>query len=262
MNPQNLAYDAVLRAEAEFADRDYAPHADNVDINRGMFRRYTHPTDLSDWRQMSAVLLGELDGVDLLDLACGMGEESVYFAKLGARVTGVDVSEVGIASLRKRAAHHGLAIRALQMRVDPTELPGESFDLIHGLGILHHVGIAAGLAEARRLLRPSGVAVFLEPLGDSRAIERVKTWLVQNARFLGRFDEVTEHERNLSWQEIDAETRQFSSAWVYPYHLLYRLKRLLPDRALVPARRIDHGLLTALPPLRRWAGAVVIRIRK
>jgi cyclopropane fatty-acyl-phospholipid synthase-like methyltransferase len=68
-----------------------------------------------------------------------MGEESVYFAKLGARVTGIDISDVGIASLKRRAAFHHLDITALEMRCDPTDFPDASFDRIHGLGILHHV---------------------------------------------------------------------------------------------------------------------------
>jgi SAM-dependent methyltransferase len=191
-----------------------------------------------------------------------MGEESVYFAKLGARVTGIDISDVGVDSLRKRAAFHNLDITALQMRADPTELPSESFDRIHGLGILHHVGIRPGLAEVHRLLRPGGVAVFLEPLGDSPAIETVKTWIATHARFLADFDEATEYERNLTWREIETETRRFPSRWTCPYHLLYRLKRFLPAAAWPMVRRIDHGMLTMFPALRRYAGAVVMRVVK
>ncbi|HUJ61941.1 MAG TPA: class I SAM-dependent methyltransferase [Kofleriaceae bacterium] len=257
-----LALDPVLRAEAAFADRDYAPHADQLAIDPGMFRRYVAPTDVSDWRQMSALLLGDVRGLELLDFACGIGEESVYFATLGARVTGIDISDVGIRSLQRRAAHHGLAIRALKMRVDPTELASESFDRVHGLGILHHAGIGPGLAEVHRLLRPGGIAVFLEPLGDSPPIEAAKRWLMEHVHALGHFDEVTEHERNLTWAEIDREVGRFESAWVYPYHLLYRLKRLVPDAWLPAIRRIDHAALALAPELRRYAGAVVLRVRK
>lgn len=161
--------DPVLRDEASFANEDYAPHADDLAINPEMFRRYHTPAELWDWRQLAALLLGDIAGKDLLDMACGMGEESVYFAKLGARVTGIDISDVGIASLKKRAAHHRLDLRAFEMRVDPTSFADDSFDRIHGLGILHHVGIEPGLAEVDRLLRPGGVGVFLEPIEIGRA---------------------------------------------------------------------------------------------
>ena len=254
--------DPVLRDEADFANQDYAPLANQVAINPNMLRRYRSPEQLHDWRQMSAVLLGDIAGKDLLDYGCGLGEEAVYFAKLGAKVTGIDISEVGVASLRRRAEEHQLPIAAHQMRVDPTEFPSNSFDRVHGLGILHHVGIEAGLAEVWRVLKPGGIGVFLEPMGDYEPIERAKTWLMTRARFLGNFDRVTEHEHNLTWREVDDAVLRFAEGSVYPYHLLYRLKRFVPDRFLDTIRRWDFAALALAPSLRRFCGACVIRVRK
>lgn len=256
-----LVLDPVLRDEANFANEDYAPYADNLAINPDMFRRYHSPRDLWDWRQLAALLLGDVAGKDLLDMACGMGEESVYFAKLGARVTGIDISDVGIASLKKRAAFHHLDITALEMRCDPTSFPDGSFDRIHGLGILHHVGIEAGLREVDRLLRPGGLGVFLEPLGDSPTVEAVKSFLMKHARFLGNFVRVTDHEHNLTWREIHAATARFADVRLYPFRLLYRVRRLLPEAWLDAIRRIDSGLLALAPRLDHFAGGVVIAVR-
>lgn len=253
--------DPVLRDEADFANADYAPYADNLAINPEMFRRYHTPSELWDWRQLAALLLGDIAGKELLDLACGMGEESVYFAKLGARVTGIDISEVGIASLKQRAAFHHLDITALEMRCDPTSFPDSSFDRIHGLGILHHVGIDIGLREVDRLLRPGGLGVFLEPMGDSRTVEAVKTFLMKHARFLGDFDRVTDHEHNLTWREVEAAVQRFADVRIYPFHLLFRLKRFFPASSLDAIRRIDSGLLALVPRLRHFAGGVVIAVR-
>jgi hypothetical protein len=47
-----------------------------------------------------------------------------------------------------------------------------------------------------------------------------------------------------------------------PYHLLYRLKRFLPERTLDSVRRVDAQLLSLVPALRRYAGAVVIVVGK
>ena len=254
--------DKVLREEADHANADYAPHADNLEINPSMFVRYSSPHDVTDWRQMASILLGDLRGKELLDYGCGMGEESVYFAKLGAKVTGIDISEVGVASLKSRAEYHRLPIEAYEMRVDPTTFPDKSFDRIHGLGILHHVGMAQGMAEIHRLLRPGGVAVFLEPLGDNSVIEAAKTFIMKNARFLGKFDEVTDHERNLTWDEIDRETAKFRERSAFPYHLMYRLKRFMPNRALPFVKRVDHAMLTLAPGLKTFAGGVAIRVVK
>ena len=254
--------DPVLRDEAEFANRDYAPYVDDLGINPGMYRKYASPSLLWDWRQMGAMLLGDIAGKDLLDYGCGMGEEAIYFAKLGARVTAIDISDVGIATLRRRATHHGVDVRAYEMRCDPTSFADESFDRIHGMGILHHVGIHSALHEVWRLLRTGGTGVFLEPLGDHRAVEAAKTFLMKRARWLGRFDEVTDHEHNLTWSEIDLASRPFTRVDTFPYHLLYRLKRFVPDRWLNSVRRIDFSVLAMAPQLRRYAGAVVIRVIK
>ena len=254
--------DQVLREEADFANCDYLPFANRVDVSEQMFRKYAVPANLWDWRQLAAILLGDVAGKDLLDYGCGMGEESVYFAKLGAQVTAIDISEVGVATLKRRAEQHRLDIRAFEMRCDPTSFQASTFDRVHGMGILHHVGIESALAEVWRLLRPGGIGVFLEPLGDNATIEAAKTFLMNHARFLGDFDEVTDHEHNLTWDEIKCATSRFSRVLAYPYHLLYRLKRFMPTALHDAVRRFDHGLLTMAPQLRRHAGAVVIQLVK
>lgn len=254
--------DPVLRDEAAHANRDYAPYAHDLAVHTGMLRKYASPADLWDWRQLAALLVGQVAGKTLLDFGCGMGEESVYFAKLGARVTAIDISDVGVATLRRRAEAHRLDIRAFEMRCDPTSFEANSFDVVHGMGILHHVGIDAALAEVWRVLKPGGVGVFLEPMGDHAGIERAKEWLMKNARFLGDFDEVTDHEHNLTWREIDGATRRFSRRFTQPYHLLYRLKRFIPTALYNAVRRVDHGALAMLPQLRTFAGAVVIQVVK
>ena len=51
-------------------------------------------------------------------------------------------------------------------------------------------------------------------------------------------------------------------AVAYPYHLLYRLKRFIPNGLLDAARKLDHAALTLAPSLRHHAGAVVIQLVK
>jgi 2-polyprenyl-3-methyl-5-hydroxy-6-metoxy-1,4-benzoquinol methylase len=260
--PDKPDLDEVLREEAEHANREYASHASNLAIQPQMFTKYRSPRELHDWRQLSSLLLGDIRGKAFLDYGCGMGEESMYFAKLGARVTAIDVSDVGVGVLRQRAEANHLTIDAHEMKCVPTKFPSSSFDVVHGLGILHHVGIEQGLREVWRVLRPGGIGVFLEPIGNSPRIESAKQFLMKRARFLGTFDEVTEHEHNLSWEEIENAVTWFSNANVFPYHLLYRIKRFFPYSTHDVLKRIDHALLTMAPRLRYFAGAAVIRVQK
>jgi 2-polyprenyl-3-methyl-5-hydroxy-6-metoxy-1,4-benzoquinol methylase len=48
-------------------------------------------------------ILGDIRGKRLLDVGCGLGENSLLFARWGAHVTGVDVSGESLAVARQRA---------------------------------------------------------------------------------------------------------------------------------------------------------------
>jgi SAM-dependent methyltransferase len=256
---------ATLQEEAAFADREYSPHADTLQLPESLFARYARPRQWWDWRQFAAKLLGNVRGRTLLDYGCGMGEEAVCFARLGADVTAIDVSPVGVRLTHDRAAVHGVAhrVNALVMDATATAFPDDSFDLVHGLGILHHVGLRAGLAEVRRVLKPGGTGVFLEPMGNVKVVERCKRWL--HRRLVDRLAlvRVNDQEENLRLRDINACADLFSDLRVYPYRLLHRVRKLIAPRFLHGwLERVDYYVLRAAPFLRRLAGAAVICVRK
>lgn len=251
--------DEILQEEAQFADEQYARHGGDFEINPVMFKKYAQPGRWWDWRERSARLMGDLDQKKVLDFACGMGEESVYFAKLGAQVSAIDISSTGVEMTRQRAAHNGLGgrISARVMTVDPTDFPDQSFEVIHGLGILHHVGVEPGLLEVKRLLMSGGVGVFLEPMGNSSFLEKIKyRWLGKKLDL-----EATDHERPITFAELEPLKDQFQALELYPYHLFFRVRRFLPVALHQPLRKMDYYLLKLLPPLRHFAGAVVIKVQ-
>ena len=209
----------ILHDEAAFADSQYKPFETALAINPTMFAKYSQPRHRWDCRQFAAILMGDLRGKRVLDLGCGMGEEASYFAKLGASVTAIDVSSVGIQITRDRAAFNSVEIDARIMPC-PTTLPAASFDIVHGLGIIHHIGVSDTLSEVRRLLKPGGTAVFFEPMGNCPPLEKVKGLL--HSRLVSRMSlkELTEHERPLEWREIVTYRSWFDRFELYPYNLL------------------------------------------
>src|SRR3546814_13720576 len=57
------------------------------------------------------------------------------------------------------------------MNAEAMDFPDDSFDLVFGSGIIHHLDIDRAFAEIARVLRPGGRAVFVEPPGLNPAIE-------------------------------------------------------------------------------------------
>jgi SAM-dependent methyltransferase len=245
---------ARLVDEARFADRAYAGYAHELHLNQSFFKKYAEPQDDWDWRQYGAKLLGSVKGCRVLDYGCGQGEEAVYLAKMGAHVTAIDISPVGIRLTKERARLNGVGdrVNAQLMRCDPTEFPGESFDVIHGFGILHHVGFRIGLMEIRRLLRLGGRALFFEHMGNSKTIE----WLRPKEK------NYTREEHPLTWKEIQEIRVEFSRMVARPFHIASRLRKRIQLLNRPVVKRFDHAVLTALPSMRHFASGVVIYLEK
>jgi ubiquinone/menaquinone biosynthesis C-methylase UbiE len=98
-------------------------------------------------------------GKRVLEIGVGLGTDFVRFARAGAKLSGIDLTEASIDLVRRRLALEGLNA---QLRVaDAEALPflDESFDLVYSWGVLHHTpDPAEATAEIRRVLRPDGEA--------------------------------------------------------------------------------------------------------
>lgn len=81
-------------------------------------------------------------GKKVLEIGCGIGTDTINFARRGARVTAVDLSEKSLEIARRRAAMCGLLDR-IQFHCGNAEelsrfVPIEPYDLIYSLGVIHH----------------------------------------------------------------------------------------------------------------------------
>lgn len=109
-------------------------------------------------------------GKDVLIYGCGEGNEARSLLARGASsVAGFDISDAEIRRARTAALRGGYADRVDFRTADAhrTPYPDQSFDLIVGIAILHHLELDVALAEIRRLLKPGGRAVFREPLAHN-----------------------------------------------------------------------------------------------
>ena len=81
-------------------------------------------TGLQDFERQ---LAGDVSGRRVVQLACSYGDEVLSWANLGARATGVDISDVAVATARARAAEAG--IDADFRRADMLDPPADLVDL-------------------------------------------------------------------------------------------------------------------------------------
>lgn len=111
-------------------------------------------------------------GKRVLEYGCGPGSHfTLEMARRGAEIVGIDISQVGVEQARERARAAGLANASFEvMDAEEMTFADSSFDLVIGEGILHHLSLEKSYAEIARVLKPSGRAVFMEPLGHNPAI--------------------------------------------------------------------------------------------
>jgi ubiquinone/menaquinone biosynthesis C-methylase UbiE len=121
-----------------------------------------------------------------LEIGAGTGYFGLNLMQAGVieELTCTDISAGMVATLSANAQRLGLAgIQAIEAEAGSLPLADESFDLVFGHAILHHLpDLAGAFAEFRRVLAPGGTIVFAgEPslTGDllARAPKRLATLL-------------------------------------------------------------------------------------
>ena len=100
-------------------------------------------------------------GKRVLEVGCGIGTDSVNFARAGAELTAVDLSGESLRIAAQRADVMGVSDRIRFVEANAEELAaafeGERFDLVYSFGVIHHTPHPdAALAQMRQLTAPGG----------------------------------------------------------------------------------------------------------
>ena len=205
----------------------------------------------------------------LLDFGCGWGDASMCYAHIGYQVSGFDVCEENVLECRRRAERYRFS-GSTDFSVQAAEnlgYPDESFDVVAGLDILHHVEVGPALREARRVLKPGGIAVFHEfvevPGFDALRNSPLVTWLVPNKPSLE--EHRTQDEEKLNREQVKIVQSVFPESELIRFNLFTRFRRFLPNRR--PGRpskteRFDQLVFRALPFTKTFGGDVVMVLHK
>jgi 2-polyprenyl-3-methyl-5-hydroxy-6-metoxy-1,4-benzoquinol methylase len=96
----------------------------------------------------------------VLEIGCGIGTDTINFARHGARVTAVDLTETALEITGKRAEVFGVSdhVRTIQANAEQISesVPVEPYDLIYSFGVIHHTPCPERvLEEIRKYAGPS-----------------------------------------------------------------------------------------------------------
>jgi 2-polyprenyl-3-methyl-5-hydroxy-6-metoxy-1,4-benzoquinol methylase len=102
-------------------------------------------------------------GKKVLEIGCGIGTAAISFARHGAHVTAVDLTENSLEVARQRARVYGLEDRIRFMQANAERLseflPPERFDLVYSFGVIHHTPEPARVMEQLRKYVDGGSTV-------------------------------------------------------------------------------------------------------
>jgi ubiquinone/menaquinone biosynthesis C-methylase UbiE len=100
-------------------------------------------------------------GKKVLEIGCGIGTDTMNFARAEAKVTAVDLSDKSLEVAKKRAEIFGLQDNITFYQADAEELssvvPVEPYDLVYSFGVIHHTPHPDRVIEqVKRFLKPGG----------------------------------------------------------------------------------------------------------
>lgn len=201
--------------------------------------------------------VGDLKGVRVLELGCGAGLMAVLLAKSGAEVAAFDLSFESVRLTKQRASVNNVDLDALVSAGEFLPFSTESFDVIIGKSILHHLAIEIGKNEIFRVLRKGGKAVFIEPLGMNPVLTFFRRFVPYPHKAVVGVD------RPLTYADIRTWNQDAVKWKVEEIQLLSMVERGFGWNTQFPIlRRMDRFLLKHFPFLRRFCRYVVILSQK
>lgn len=110
-------------------------------------------------------------GLQALDYGCGNGWSALILSQKVGRLCSFDIAINRIRVLNAAAARHGFDnIRGAVANGEALPYADNSFDLVFGNAIIHHLDYDRALAEIARVLKPGGKAAFCEPFAHNPLI--------------------------------------------------------------------------------------------
>lgn len=202
--------------------------------------------------QMVVDACGLRPGMRALELGCGSGNYTELYAKSGADIVAVDLSEDLLAVARKRLPRATFQIAAAETLEG---IADDSIDCAIGNAVLHHFDVPLALKAMHRVLKPGGMLCFTEPNMMNPQIA-----LQKNIPPLKRMLGDSPHETAFFRWKIVAQLHRlgFVDAAATPFDFVHPW---LPGFLAPPVETLSY-ILEKIPGLREIAGSLLISARK
>ena len=194
----------------------------------------------------------------VLEYGCGPGSAAFELARHGAQVIGIDISDVAIAQSKAKAKAENLEIDFRRMNAESLEFEDNTFDIIVGSAILHHLDLDKAYKELHRCLKPGGKAVFIEPTGHNPLLNCYRK-LTPKLR--------TVDEKPMRRKDFRKASSYFSEVSVKYYNLFTTAAVIFRNRPyfknlLAALDRLDQWSFRWIPGLKYWGWMAVMILQK
>jgi 2-polyprenyl-3-methyl-5-hydroxy-6-metoxy-1,4-benzoquinol methylase len=256
---------SIHESEQEYFDHLVGDSLEGLKKEDWLVDPAAHRATLKMWG-----LDSDLSGKKILDCGCGTGFFSVLLAKMGADVWSFDLSPKSVELTMKRADLNGV-----RDRVNPkvasfenVDFEDESFDLVVGKNILHHIpDISDAGRQIRRKLKNGGKAIFYELSASNPILMFFRDHVIGKSSAVPKLGTPDEHP--LTADEIEALSVVFNHQCKVSFPKFRFFGKL--DRQVFRRRyrflsflmeAIDNMIYTFLPPLRKYSYKIMLEFTK
>lgn len=150
----------IIDKEEQFHDK----WAASEDLSRIDIKKMNEACTAPEMRYIRKKIC-DIRGKSILDVGCGLGEASVYFAIEGASVTALDLSQGMLDAALYLARKNHVEIKIHKSSAEGFNFKKHNlFDIIYLGNLFHHVDIEATLKQITNHMKPNGIMISWDPL--------------------------------------------------------------------------------------------------
>lgn len=217
------------------------------------------------------------NGKKVLEIGCGLGTDTINFARAGAEVTAIDISSQSLVLAKIRANTMGVKdkIRFFHANAEDFDVPGGPFDLIYSFGCLHHTpNPLAAIENLKKYCHPNTVVkLMLYNRHSWKVLEMILRYGYRK-NMIAKFSEAefncpvtfayTKEEAQKYLEDAGFEVTDIKVDHIFPYqvsqYIKYQYRRklvwqILGNQLLHELEKVFgwHLLITATPYIREIA---------